>query len=429
MRFFYTALLYLITPLFFLRLAYRGLRARQYWCRWGERLGFFPARFNRPTLWVHTVSVGEFQGALPLIKSLQRRHPQLPLVVTTTTPTGLARAKAALGEQVHTGHLPYDLPDAVARFISRIRPAVAVIVETELWPNLFHACHRRGIPVLVVNARLSERSLRRYHRILPLARQTVRHATLIAARGEEDARRFIALGASPEQVSVTGNIKYDAAVPALAHEHGRQLRAQWGPSRLVWLAASTHDGEEAVVLHAHRLLRQQFPDCVLVLVPRHPERFERVGQLIAAQGWDWARRSAPQPGDSAIEVYLADTMGEMFLLYAACDVAFVGGSLVPIGGHNMLEPAALGVPAITGPYVFNFAEVAQRMEQASALVRVNDAQSLAKAVAIWLASPGARQSVGNAALQCVEQNRGAVERVADLVSREIGSARATSTSR
>lgn len=429
MRFVYTALLYLVTPLFFLRLAYRGLHARQYWCRWGQRLGFFPARFSRPTLWVHTVSVGEFQGALPLIKSLQRQHPQLPLVVTTITPTGLARARAALGDEVYTGHLPYDLPDAVARFLTRIRPAIAVIVETELWPNLFFACQHRRIPLLVVNARLSERSLRGYRRVLPLVRQTVRHATLIAARGEEDARRFIALGAAPERVSVTGNIKYDAAVPAPAREHGRQLRAQWGSSRLVWAAASTHEGEEILVLQAHRLLRQQFPDCVLVLVPRHPERFERVRQLLAAQGWKWASRSAARAPDPAIEVYLGDTMGEMFLLYAASDVAFIGGSLVPIGGHNMLEPAALGVPAITGPYVFNFAEVAQVMEQAGAIARVDDAPSLAEAVALWFASPDTRRKAGDAGLRCVEQNRGAVARVADLVSREMESARATSTCR
>lgn len=419
MRLIYTTLLYLITPLFFLRLVYRGVRARQYWRRWTQRLGFFPAQIGQATLWVHTVSVGEFQGALPLIRRLQKRHPRLPLVVTATTPTGLARIEATLGDHVYSGHLPYDLPDAVNRFLTRVQPAVAVIVETELWPNLFDACRRRGIPVLLVNARLSERSLNRYRRVLPLARQTVRNATWIAARGEEDAQRFIALGASPAQVTVTGNIKYDAAVPAEARDQGKQLRAQWGAQRLVWIAASTHDGEEAIALQAHTLLRQQFPDCVLVVVPRHPERFERVAQLIAAQGWNFARRSVTPPPQAPIEVYLADTMGELFLLYAASDVAFVGGSLAPIGGHNMLEPAALGVPAISGPHVFNFDEVAHLMERSGAMVRVSDAATLAKAVALWFASSAARQTAGEAALRCVEQNRGAVERVADLISRHI----------
>lgn len=428
MRRVYTALLYLITPLFFLRLAYRGLRARPYWQRWSQRLGFFPARLAQPTLWVHTVSVGEFQGALPLIKTLQQRHPELPLIVTTTTPTGLARVEATFSDQIRMGHLPYDLPDAVARFLTRIRPAVAVIVETELWPNLFHACQRRGIPLLVVNARLSERSLVRYCRVLPLARQTVRSATLIAARGEEDAYRFTELGATPQQLAVTGNIKYDAAVPAHAREHGARLRAQWGAKRLVWIAASTHEGEEVIALQAHALLRQRFPESVLVLVPRHPERFEKVGQLIAAQGWTWTRRSLVQTIDPAVDVYLADTMGEMFLLYAASDVAFVGGSLVPVGGHNMLEPAALGVPALTGPHVFNFDEVQQRMERAGALVQVNDVQTLANAVADWFASPIARRAAGEAGLCCVEQNRGAVERVAELVSRQVVRFLATSAS-
>lgn len=429
MRFFYSALLYLVAPLFFLRLAYRGLRAPQYWQRWPQRLGFFPARFTRPTLWVHTVSVGEFQGALPLIRVLQQRHPELQLVVTTTTPTGLARAEAALGAQARTGHLPYDLPDAVARFLSRIRPAVAVIVETELWPNLFHACQRRGIPLLVVNARLSQRSLLRYRRILPLAQQTVRSATLIAARGEEDARRFAALGAAPHQLRVTGNIKYDATVPANAREQGARLRAQWGAERPVWIAASTHEGEEAIVLQAHALLRQRFPDGVLAVVPRHPERFDKVAQLIAAQGWNWTRRSLAEHIDPAIDVYLADTMGELYLLYAASDVAFVGGSLVPIGGHNMLEPAALGVPALSGPHVFNFAEVQQLMEHAGALAPVSDAQSLAEAVARWFASPAARRAAGEAGLRCVAQNRGAVECVASLVSEQIARCLATSMSR
>lgn len=419
MRFIYTALLYFITPLFFLRLMYRGMHAPEYWRRWGQRLGFFPTRIGQATLWVHTVSVGEFQGALPLIRSLQRRHPQLPLVVTTTTPTGLARVAATFGDQVFAGHLPYDLPDAVNRFLARVQPAVAVILETELWPNLFAACRGRGIPVLVVNARLSERSLKRYRRVLPLARATVRNATWIAARGADDAQRFIALGAAPAQVSVMGNIKYDAAVPSDARDRGRQLRAQWGAQRWVWIAASTHDGEEAIALQAHTLLRQRLPDCVLILVPRHPERFERVAQLIAAQGWSFARRSTTPQKATPIDVYLADTMGELFLLYAASDVAFLGGSLVPIGGHNMLEPAALGVPTVTGPHTFNFAEVAQLMERDGALVRVNDAPGLANAVALWLAAPAARQTAGKAAVGCVEQNRGAVERVADLISHQI----------
>lgn len=420
MRLLYSALLYLISPLFFLRLAYRGLRAPEYRRRWGQRLGFFPARVAVPCLWVHTVSVGEFQGALPLIRLLREQHPDLPLVVTTITPTGLARADAALGKQAHIGHLPYDLPDAVARFLDRVQPAVAVIVETELWPNLFAACQRRAIPLLVVNARLSEKSLAGYRRVLPLAQQTLRSATAIAARGDVDAQRFAALGADPSRLHVTGNIKYDQAVPETARQQGASLRAQWGSERLVWIAASTHEGEESVALQAHGLLRQRFPGCVLILVPRHPERFDRVAQLVASQGWAWTRRSTGQAVEAKTEVYVADTMGEMFLLYAASDVAFVGGSLVPVGGHNMLEPAALGLPALTGPHVFNFTEVKNLLEAAGALLQVENVPQLADGVAAWFASPAARQQAGKAGLDCVEQNRGAVARVAALVSRALG---------
>ena len=417
MRRFYSALLYLLTPFVLLKLGYRGLRARDYWRRWPQRFGYYSATLPQPTLWLHAVSVGEFQAALPLIRALQSRYPTMPLLVTATTPTGLQRAQATLGATATCVHAPYDLPGAVRRFLAHARPCVAIIMETEIWPNLYHACAEKRIPLLVVNARLSERSARGYQRVATLTRATLNDVTCIAAQTDEDARRLVRLGANPARVRVLGNIKYDVQIAPDLLTHAAALRAQWGAARPVWIAASTHEGEDEVVLDAFTKIRAVLPQTLLIIVPRHPERFNAVAARCVQFGYRVGRRSEAHSVTDQCDVYVGDTMGELMLLFACSDAAFVGGSLVPVGGHNMLEPAALAVPVATGPHTFNFHEIAQRLLAAGAAQQVSNAVDLARVMLHWLQTPTARYSAGQSGLRWVEANRGAVQRVMDLIGK------------
>lgn len=415
MRLLYTLSLYLLLPFVLLRLLRRGLRAPAYLRRWPERFGHFPHTPPPGAIWIHAVSVGETIAAFPLVRALQRRYPQRPLIFTTTTPTGSERVTRELGAGVLHGYLPYDLPGAVARFLARTRPALAVILETELWPNMYAACSARGIPLIVANARLSARSAAGYRRVARLARATLEQAALIAAQGEADAERFIALGAPRARVRVTGNLKFDLAVAPDLEERGQALRDGWGGRRPVWIAASTHEGEEALVLEAHARARGQIPDLLLLLVPRHPERFDRVAELCRTHGMPVIRRSEQRPCAPDTAVYLGDSMGELMPLYAAADIAFVGGSLVPSGGHNPLEPAALTRPVLHGPQVFNFAEISRLLREAGGSREVNDAGELAGAVVDLLRHPEQAADMGKRAHGVVLRNRGALERLLGMI--------------
>ncbi|TVQ70865.1 MAG: 3-deoxy-D-manno-octulosonic acid transferase, partial [Chromatiaceae bacterium] len=376
----YNLLIHLLTPVFLLRLLWRSRRNPAYRQRWGERLGYpGPPPDGRAHLWVHAVSVGEVVAAAPLIHAWRERHPEQPVLVTTTTPTGADEVTRRLGSEVIHRYLPFDLPGAVGRFLKRMPVDRLLVMETELWPNLYRACHAHGIPILLVNARLSPRSFRGYQRLRPLVQRTLGWLDGVAARGQEDAERFVALGALPDRVRVTGNIKYDLTLPASLSNQARALRDTVGP-RPVWIAASTHPGEDEQVLKAHALVRQALPDALLILVPRHPERFENVSRLCREAGWEPARRSRGQLPDGTQAVWLGDSMGELLMLYGVADVAFVGGSLVPTGGHNPLEPAAHGVPVVTGPEVFNFAEVFAALSGAGGVCQVEDADALGQAV-------------------------------------------------
>lgn len=413
MRALYSALLYLVTPLVLLRLVLRGLSLRDYWRRWGERFGHVPAG-DPVRVWVHAVSVGETLAALPLIRALVERHGRGAVLVTTTTPTGSARVAAALGDAVRHCYAPYDLPHVVERFLRRVRPGQVVVMETELWPNLFAAIRRRGIPLHIVNARLSPRSFAGYRRLGALARATLGCCTGILAQSAADAERFVALGAPPERVQLAGNLKFDQPVPEAQVEAGHRLRAALGSPPFCWAAASTHDGEEAAVLAAHRRLLARHPDALLVLVPRHPQRFDAVERLLRDGGWRYLRRSRLDGGaapQQAPQVLLGDTMGEMFSYLACADVAFVGGSLVAVGGHNVLEPAALGMPVLSGPQVFNFREAVALLSEAGVLRIVESAEALAEAVAHWAGDADARRQAGAAAAAAVAANRGALARV------------------
>ena len=421
-RFFYTLTLYLLTPVVIYRLTRRGLRYRGYFSRWRERFGFFPDPGFADSIWVHAVSLGEVNAAAPLVESLMARYHDTRIVVTTVTPTGSERVQQLFGERVFHVYLPYDLRRSVARFLDRTRPRLAVIMETEIWPNLFMACAERRIAILVANARLSERSLRGYWPIQPLVRRAIRCADFVAAQSTSDADRLRALGTPASRIAVVGNLKFDMAVPAGAERFRNEMRAAWGADRPVWMAASTHEGEEMAVLTAHAAVLRRFPDALLLVAPRHPERFRALAQASRAFGFETAVRSVDVLPAAAHQCFVIDTMGELLGFYAGVDVAFVGGSLVPVGGHNLLEPAAFGTPVIVGPHTFNFDEVTADLIRAGAAQRIGDADALGSEVVRLLAGDRERQAMAKAALAVMARERGAVERTMAIVEQLLAAA-------
>ncbi len=412
----YTAALRLATPLLFARLLWRARRAPGYRARWGERLGYVPP-LPGECIWVHAVSVGETIAARGLIERLMHEHRDRPMLVTSTTPTGSARVRALFGDRVHHCYLPYDVPGAVCRFLDRTQPALGIIMETEIWPNLLAAAEQRRVPIMLANARLSARSAAGYARIPKLTATALRRFAAIAAQTEADAARLRTLGAPPERIAVTGSLKFDQDVSDAHREAGRTLREGLG-TRPVWVAASTHEGEDAAVLDAHRTLRQHFADATLILVPRHPERFDAVARQAQAAGFRIARRSAATQAELGLaEVLIGDTMGELPALLAAGDLAFMGGSLVDVGGHNPLEPAALALPVLSGPAVHNFSEIFRMLESAGAARFVSDGGTLAAAVQALFTDPQIRTGMGTAAAAVMAANRGALERVTATATR------------
>lgn len=422
LRFLYTVAMYLATPVIVWRLAARGIRYRGYFQRWRERFGMFPDPGIRDCIWVHAVSVGEVNAALPLILALKRRYAPRRMVVTTVTPTGSDRVHELFGDAVFHVYLPYDLPLAVTRFLDRIRPALAVVMETEIWPNLFHQCGLRGIPLAVVNARLSERSLRGYGPIRALVRDALANVALVAAQSHADARRYRALGARARSVHVSGNLKYDMPLPKGAPALGAELRTQWGAGRPVWIAASTHEGEELAALEAHVKVLARMPDALLLLAPRHPERFRAAEHAAKNLGFVVARHSAGDAGPET-QCLVIDAMGVMMRYFAASDVAFVGGSLVPIGGHNTLEPAALSKPVVVGPYTFNFEEITRQLIEADGARRVASAAELGPTVLELLRDPDRLVRMGTAARAVCARERGAARRTMALLGRIFARAR------
>jgi 3-deoxy-D-manno-octulosonic-acid transferase len=354
-------------------------------------------------------------AAAPLVRALRSRYPESPLLLTTATPTGRARARDLYGAAVDVRFLPYDTPGAVARFMDRTRPRLAILMETELWPNLFRQCERRRVPLVLASARLSAKSVARYRRFGGLFRGIFSASSLIAAQTREDAERFMAIGAPSARIHVVGNIKFDVQVSEDVMARAGALRASLGGGRPVWIAGSTHAGEEEQVLAAHRILRIDHPNALLLLVPRHPHRFEAVAELLRRQTVRFTRRSSAVLPDAATAVVLVDTVGELAALYAAGDVAFVGGSLVPIGGHNLLEPAALGLPVLTGPSYFSSKDIAQLLILQGAALEVADARELAAALVRLLGDHTQRQRMGAGGRRIVESNRGSVARLLDLI--------------
>ena len=409
MRRLYSALLYLIAPLVIVRLWLKGRRNPAYRRRWRERFGALPDPGPSPVIWIHAVSVGEAQAAQPLIRRLLADYPEHRVLVSTTTPTGLDQVTRLFGDTVLHRYFPFDLPGIVNRYLDRVRPVILIVMETEIWPNLLAGCAERRIPVALVNARLSARSAGGYERVRPLVAEALSRFSRIAVQTPRDGERFAALGAPAERIVETGNLKFDIRLPASISEQSEVLRLSWGLDRPVWIAASTHEGEEKKVLAAHARVLERYPQALLVLVPRHPERFDAVADLVRRENYRFARRSSGV-GDPDIQVFLGDTMGELVVFFGAADVAFVGGSLVGVGGHNVLEPAALGVPTVFGPHMFNFAVISELFTEEGAAVQVADENALAETVMRWFGDPGERTGVGEAGRRVGDANRGALDR-------------------
>ncbi len=415
MRFAYALVTYLLMPVYAAYWIARGVGNRSYRDRFGQRFGFGYPLIAEGSIWIHAVSVGEVQAAEPLINALVKQFPDRQLLVTTVTPTGAARAMALFGDSVHHSYIPFETPHAVTRFFNSVQPDIALILETEIWPNIYYECGRRDIPLVLVSARISPNSMVTYRRFLPLFRQTLSYGIVIAAQSETDAERFKSLGAAPGRTKVTGNIKFDIELPEDLLERGEVFRRDNFEDRPVWVAASTHDREEEQVLYAHAQVRKQFPDALLVLAPRHPERFAAVRSLLHKQGLNFVARTDGVPCTPDTEVYLGDTMGDVPLFYAAAKIAFVGGSLVPIGGHNLLEPAALGLPVVTGPHLFHSQDIADKFEKVGASIAVHNAGQLAAAITDLFADEATATDIGDRGRQLVQQNKGALERLLKLL--------------
>lgn len=420
----YTVLHLLAMPLILARLLWRARLNRDYLDCLHQRFGFgAPDLRARAPIWIHAVSVGEAQAAVPVARALVERYPQHPLLFTTTTPTGRERVRQALGGTVEHRYVPYDLPWLVARFLARVRPRAVIVMETELWPNLFAACAERGIPLVLANVRLSERSARGYRHFSSLSAGMLACVNAVAAQSQADATRMLSLGADPAVVQVTGSIKFDLHLPASLREQAQVLRREFGIERSVFIAASTHEGEDVQVFDAFAHILRSIPRCLLVLVPRHPERFAAAAALSRKRGYATATRSRPPRRYDDVDVFVGDSMGELPLFYAASDVAFVGGSLVPTGGHNMLEPAALGLPVLFGPHVFNFSDISRMLLEVGAAWQVADARALGERVLALLEDANLRHNVGDCGRQFVERNRGALERLMTIIDQQLIPAR------
>ncbi|MFP7723137.1 lipid IV(A) 3-deoxy-D-manno-octulosonic acid transferase [Lysobacter sp. A3-1-A15] len=410
----YSTALYLLVPVTVYHLIWRGFRSPAYFQRWPERYAIYRPPPPPRMLWLHAVSVGEVNAAVPVVNALRRGRPDLRLLVTTITPTGSERVRALWGDEVEHVYLPYDLPGAVGRFLAHYRPHAALIMETELWPNLLFGCRDRGVPVFILNGRLSERSLRGYRVLAPLVSRALRTVRTVAAQSMGDAMRFVRLGARSEQVMDVGNLKYDVLVPVELDDFVETCRRHAG-TRPVWIAASTHEDEEAAVIAIHRRVRARHPDALVLWAPRHPERFRIVAEHARASGMQVSTRSRARWPSASDSVFVVDTLGELMSFYACAQVAFVGGSLQPVGGHNLLEAAATGTAIVTGPHLHNFSDIAKRLADADALRVCQDADGVAVQLLALLDDADARHRMAESGRALVETGRGALAQTLALL--------------
>jgi len=390
-----------------MRLLWRSYRLPEYRKRIKERFGFCPYHLDQ-CIWIHAVSLGESIAVTPLIKALKELYPQIPILVTNMTPTGAAHIKTTFGDTVKQVYVPYDLPCFLQRFLKRTHPLIAIVVETELWPNLFFVCQKNQIPIFVVNARLSEKSAAGYQRFKGLTKQMLNNVHTIAVQSQAELQRFLDLGLESKKAFVSGSIKFDVELPENLILKGKALREKLGAGRPVWIAASTHAGEEEIVLAAQKKVCHIFPTALLILVPRHPDRFNAVFTLAQLQHFRIKKRSANDNDLSTTEIYLGDSVGEMMLFYAASDVAFVAGSFAAIGGHNMLEAAVLSKPIVTGPQLHNFAEISKMLLEKKGMCKVRDAGELADTLIKLFKDDKYLKGMGKNAESVVASNRGSL---------------------
>lgn len=417
MRFIYTLIYYLIMPFVLIRLLWRSRHIAEYRQRWSERFGYITP-IEGDTLWIHAVSVGETVAAIPLIKLLlQTYNPRYRIIVTTTTPTGSALVTKNLGDTVTHVYAPFDVPSAVTRFLKRSRVKLCIIMETELWPNLLTICQRQKIPIILANGRLSEQSTLRYQLIPSLTKHMLSTYYTVAAQGVLDGERYLQLGLDPKKLLISGNIKFDLHIPSELIQQGKNIRQCIGDNRRVLIAASTHEGEENIILTAFQKIRKEIPTLFLILAPRHPDRFQKVLALCQQHTFNVSRRSEQTDLTENTDILLVDTIGELQMIYAAADIAFVGGSLVPVGGHNIIEPAALGLPILTGPNLHNFTEISRLLQNAGAAQIVTDANSIADAVIALCSARELREKIGKRAQETIEANRGALKKHLECIER------------
>lgn len=419
MRLLYTGLFWLLLPLILLRLYWRGFRAPAYRQRWRERLGIYTRPCPSGVFWFHAVSVGEAEAVFPIIRRMQSLYSGVDFLITTTTPTGSARVQAVLAETVAHVYLPYDLPCIISRFLDTFDPKLAVIMEKEIWPNLFAQCGARGIPLCIINARLSARSARSYQKIPALVIPALRQVRAIATQTEEDRRHFIEIGASADRIFVAGNLKYDVAIEAETISSGALLKRQLFPDRFVWIVASTHKGEDEIFMAIYRRLKPAMPELLLLVAPRHPERFQEVRRLSESQSLKTVMRSAGGDVSQRTDVYIADSIGELKMLYAAADIGFVAGSMVPVGGHNILEPLAIGLPVMFGPHMMNFKEIAEKVLAVEAALQCHDADGIAAAVLRLYQEPALRDRLSAHGRVFIAGNQGAADRIAGMLDKLI----------
>ncbi|MCB1615207.1 MAG: lipid IV(A) 3-deoxy-D-manno-octulosonic acid transferase [Pseudomonadales bacterium] len=432
----YSLSLYLLLPVVLIRLWWRSLKAPAYRLRWRERFGYCPDYTgSKPLVWIHAVSVGETLAAVPLVHAIQQGYPGYRVIMTTTTPTGSDRVRAVFGDGVEHVYFPYDLPDAVRRFLDRTRPVIAIIMETELWPNTLNACAKRKIPVVLANARLSEKSARGYQRFAFLTRDALQNLSCVAAQNAVDGQRFRRLGLPEEKLSVIGSIKFDLEIAEADRLAAARLKRFWSASgafntvRTVWLAASTHPGEDERLLEVYKTLKQRYPALLLVLVPRHPERFQPVFSLCQSQNWrveNYSELDVIKDGvlSGEVDIVIGNTMGELLRFYGAADIAFVGGSLVPVGGHNLVEPAVWALPILAGPHLHNFSDMARSLLRDQAMFVCDSVPMLEEHLFTLLEHPALCEQMGQKALAFAEKNRGSLQRLNELLAPYLANANA-----
>lgn len=398
-----------------MRLLWRSIKAPSYRHRWYERFSIYNIKFSTGVVWFHAVSVGEAEALFPLLKQIKLKHPDTKLLITTTTPTGSARVKAVMQDTVSHVYLPYDVPDAICRFMRCFKPRMAVMMETEIWPNIFNYCGDHHIPLYIINARLSEKSSKGYQKISGLIQPALANIKCIATQTNDDASRFISIGADSEKVETLGNIKFDVEITTSTITEGLTIKADLFMDRFVWLIASTHKDEEKIFLDIYKVLKEKIPELLLILVPRHPERFPVVKKLIEKEYLSVATRTLLETVNTKTDVYLVDTMGELKAMYAAADVAFIGGSMVAKGGHNILEASAVGVPVMFGPFMDNFKEIARVVLIESAAIQCQSKSDIISSMKLLYEQPDYRKELARKGKAFVQKNQGAIDRICAML--------------